>query len=48
MYDALPIDMRDLFRANYKFSKREAKTISGNGFDVCDAYHLATYVSLGG
>jgi len=41
MFDSLPNDVKLLFEDEYKFSKREGKTISGNGFDATDAYHLA-------
>jgi len=41
MYDALPDHVRELFEDEYKFSKRESKTMSGSGFDMTDAYHIA-------
>lgn len=41
MFDALHYIVRETFVANYKFSKRENKGISGTGFDATDAFHLA-------
>lgn len=46
MFDALPTETQELFVKYYKFSKRTGKSITGNGFDVTDAYHLATYKDI--